>query len=219
MTADVTSMRRGELIRATGISRGWLLALGILMTALGILGVGMAYWLTAVAVFWCGALAIVGGVAQVIDAFHHKGWKGIAWHVIIGLIYIAAGLAMIAMPVSAAFWLTLFLAISLIVVGCLRIITAFQIRAHGPVWLAVLLSGVISVALGVLIYGTVVPPGAEALATPEGQLAWLRSWGWVIGLFVAIELIMEGAALIGLAVAAGAPRSGDTTTAAPAPSS
>src|SRR5262245_18272838 len=127
MTTHVTSTRRCELIRATGISRGWLLALGIVMTALGILSVVIAYLLTAVAVFWCGALAIVGGVAQVIDAFHHKGWKGIAWHIIIGLIYIAAGLAMIAMPVSAAFWLTLFLAISLIVVGCLRIVTAFQI--------------------------------------------------------------------------------------------
>lgn len=218
MTMHATSMARGEFLRTSGISWGWLLALGILMTALGILGVGMSYWLTAVAVFWCGILAIIGGVAQVFDAFHHKGWKGIVWHVIIGLIYIIAGLVMISMPVSAAFWLTVFLAISLIVAGVMRIITAFQLRGHGSVWLALLLSGIISVALGVLIYGTVTPPGPETLATPAGQLAWIRSWGWVIGLYVAIELLMEGIALIALAFAARAARAGDAPTPAPAPS-
>lgn len=218
MIVRATSMGRGELLRASGISWGWLLALGILMTALGILGVGMSYWLTAVTVFWFGVIAIVGGIAEVFDAFHHKSWKGIVWHVIIGLIYIVAGVAMISMPLSAAFWLTVFLAISLIIAGVLRIITAFQLRGHGSVWLVLLLSGVISVALGVLIYGTVTPPGAEALATPAGQLAWVRSWGWVIGLYVAIGLIMEGTALIALAFAARGAQSGDSSTAVSTPS-
>jgi uncharacterized membrane protein HdeD (DUF308 family) len=192
----------GRLLSQSGISWGWLLALGILMALLGLIGLGMTYWLTIVAVFWFGVLAIVGGVAQILDAFHHKGWKGIVWHVVMGLIYIIAGLAMIAMPISSAFWLTLFLAASLIVVGIIRVIIAFQMRDHGPVWIAVLLSGLISVALGVMVYGMVSPPGAEALATPAGQQAWIRSWGWVIGLFVAIEFITEGVALISLALAA-----------------
>lgn len=202
MTASGPSTAPGSLLGQSGISWGWLLALGVLVTLLGVLGLGMTYWLTVAAVFWFGVLAIVGGIAQLLDAFHHKGWKGIVWHVIIGLIYIIAGLAMITMPVSSAFWLTVLLAISLVVAGILRIVMAFQIRAQGSVWIAVLLSGAISVALGVMVYGTITPPGAEALATPEGQLAWVRSWGWVIGLFVAVELIMEGVALISLAFAA-----------------
>jgi uncharacterized membrane protein HdeD (DUF308 family) len=186
----------------SGISWGWLLALGVLMTLLGLVGLGMTYSLTVVAVFWCGVLAIVGGIAQILDAFHHMSWKGIVWHVIIGLIYVVAGLAMVTMPVASAFWLTLFLAVSLVVVGFVRIVMAFQIRGQGPVWIAVLLSGAISVALGAMVYGTVAPPGADALATAEGQLAWVRSWGWIIGLFVAVELIVEGVALISLAFAA-----------------
>ena len=202
MIASGSSAAPSSILGESGISWGWLLALGILMTLLGLLGLGMTYMLTVVAVFWCGVLAIVGGIAQILDAFHHKSWKGIVWHVIIGLIYIAAGLLMVTTPVASAFWLTLFLAISLIVVGVVRILMAFQIRGHGLVWVVVLLSGIISVALGVMIYGTVTPPGAEALATPAGQLAWVRSWGWVIGLFVAIELITEGIALISLAFAA-----------------
>ncbi len=214
MIASEPSIGPSSMVGASGISWGWLLALGILMTLLGFVGLGMTYWLTVVAVFWCGVLAIVGGIAQILDALHHKGWKGIVWHVIIGLIYIVAGLAMITMPVASAFWLTLFLALSLVVVGTVRIVMAFQIRGQGPVWVAVLLSGLISVALGVMVYGTVTPPGAEAVATPAGQLAWIRSWGWVIGLFVAIELITEGVALISLAFAAKSarPASGPVAT-------
>jgi uncharacterized membrane protein HdeD (DUF308 family) len=52
------------------------------MTVLGVIGLGMTYWLTVVAVFWFGILAVVGGIAQILDAFHQKGWKSIAWHVI-----------------------------------------------------------------------------------------------------------------------------------------
>src|SRR5262245_43327106 len=102
---------RSRALRESGISWGWLLALGILVTLLGLFGLGMTYWLTIVAVFWFGVLAVVGGIAQLLDAFHHKGWKGIVWHAVIGLIYILAGLVMIVMPISSAFWLTLFLAL------------------------------------------------------------------------------------------------------------
>src|SRR5262245_16516116 len=105
--ANVSAMSPSRMLGLLGISWGWLLALGVLMTRLGVIGLGMAYSLTVAAVFWFGILAIVGGIAQLLDAFHHKGWKGIVWHVIIGLIYIVAGVVMITMPVASAFWLTL----------------------------------------------------------------------------------------------------------------
>ncbi|MGB3271588.1 MAG: DUF308 domain-containing protein [Xanthobacteraceae bacterium] len=221
---NLSTMTSGTGPGGAGISWGWLLALGILMAVLGVVGLGMTYWLTIVAMFWFGALAIVGGIAQLFDAFHHKGWKGITWHVVIGLIYIVAGVVLIAMPVSSALWLTLFLAASLVVIGVFRIVLAFQMRGPRGFWFWVLLSGLISIVLGVMIYGTVVPPDAQALATAEGQLAWVKSWGWVIGLFVALELIMEGAALIAIAMTAKAlqqqvappDRSHGVTPAAPA---
>lgn len=219
--ANLDTTPVSKALGASGISWGWLLAIGILLAGLGIVGLGMTYWLTVAAVFWFGILAIIGGVGQLLDAFHHKDWGGLLWHVLIGIIYIAAGILLVAMPVASAFWLTLFLAIMLIVVGVSRIIMSFKLRHFGAVWVGVLLSGIISIILGLLIYGTVTPPTAEALATPEGQLEWLRSWGWVIGLFVALELIMEGATLIVLAFAAkalgdnagGTPRGGTAATA------
>ena len=61
MTTDVSTTRPGRILGRLGISWGWLLALGILMTVLGVIGLGMTYWLTIVAVFWFGILAVVGG--------------------------------------------------------------------------------------------------------------------------------------------------------------
>src|SRR5687768_12833416 len=143
MTTDTTAP--DDSVR--GIRWGWLLALGLLFLVLGVIGLGMTYQLTAVAVFWFGVLAIIGGIAQLIDAFHHKGWKGIVWHVIIGLVYIVAGIVLITSPLSSAFWLTLFLAITLLVTGVSRIFLAFKVRGQGPGWLWVLLSGLISIVL------------------------------------------------------------------------
>jgi uncharacterized membrane protein HdeD (DUF308 family) len=198
---EVSGSAAGRALASANISWGWLLALGILMLALGVIGLGMSYWLTIVAVYWVGILAIIGGVGQLFDAFHHKGWNGVVWHVIIGVVYIVAGILMIAMPIAAAFWLTIFIAVALVVSGVLRIIMAFNVREHGPVWWWVIFTGIVSIVLGIMVYGTITPPDAGALATAEGQAAWMSSWGWVIGLFVAVELIVEGAALVAVAFA------------------
>lgn len=198
---DTSATAAGQGLAGANISWGWLLALGVLMLALGVIGLGMSYWLTIVAIYWFGILAIIGGGVQLFDAFHHKGWKGIVWHVIIGVVYVVAGILMIAMPIAAAFWLTIFIAAALVVSGIMRIFMAFQVRDQGPVWWWVLFTGIISIVLGVLVYGTITLPDAETLATAEGQAAWISSWGWVIGLFVAVELMVEGAALIAVAFA------------------
>lgn len=198
---EVSGSAAGRALASANISWGWLLALGILMLALGVIGLGMSYWLTIVAIYWFGILAVIGGGIQLFDAFHHKGWKGVVWHVIIGVVYIIAGIIMIAMPIAAAFWLTIFIAVALVVSGVMRIFMAFHVRDQGSVWLWVLFTGVISIVLGILVYGTITPPGADQLATAEGQVEWMRSWGWVIGLFVAVELLVEGMALIAVAFA------------------
>lgn len=185
-----------------GVNRGWLLALGIFMIALGVIGLGMTYSLTGIVLFWIGILAIAAGLGQLLDAFHHKKWSGLIWHLIVGLVYIAFGFVLAFMPTFSAFWLTLMIAFSLIITGFVRVLSVFRLRGHRGLQLLVLLTGVVSIGLGVYIYGLVTPPSPEVLATPEGQLAWARSWQWVIGLFVAIELIMEGMALLSIALSA-----------------
>ncbi|GHE71087.1 hypothetical protein GCM10019059_33560 [Camelimonas fluminis] len=163
---------------------GWLLALGLLMSALGVIGFVMLPWLTLVTVWWIGALLLVGGGAQVVDAFSEKNWGPFALHLLIAVLYMVAGAIVIWNPVLGALTLTLMVAVALMVIGVLRCIMAFQVRPAGNWWL-LLLSGLLSIVLGVMIYGQ-----------------WPASGIWVLGLFFAIELLSEGIAFIALALAA-----------------
>jgi uncharacterized membrane protein HdeD (DUF308 family) len=163
---------------------GWLLALGIVSVILGTIGLGMAFTLTLAGVLLFGVLLAVTGLFQLIDAFKCTGWKGTALHVLIGLLYLGAGAVAIIDPVNAAIALTLVLGITFIAVGILRLIMAFQHRgSRGWVW--ALLGGIVSLVLGAIII-----------------LGWPVSGLWIIGLFIAIELIVNGWTYIFIAVAA-----------------
>ncbi|WP_162806245.1 HdeD family acid-resistance protein [Sphingosinicella terrae] len=195
-----SSFAPGLSTAVAGVNRGWLLLVGALMIVLGVIGLGMTYALTNIILFWIGILAAVAGLGQLLDAFHHKKWSGLIWHVIVGLVYIAFGAMLAFMPAFSAFWLTLVIAVSLMVTGLVRVVSAFRLRGHRGLQIVILATGLVSIGLGFYIYQLVLPPSPEVLASPEAQIAWRRSWQWVIGLFVAIELIMEGVALVSIAL-------------------
>lgn len=202
MTFEPKAALRDPVFGDLGLNWKWMLTLGILIGLLGIVGLGMTYWLTVFSVLWLGVLTIVGGVAQVVQAFKSTGWRSVLAHVLVGLLYIGVGVVLVALPVQSAWWLTLFIGAMFVVVGLLRLVMAFQARGNGSaaIWLA--LSGVISLALGVLIYSIVSLPTADQLATAGAAQGWFTEWGWVIGLFVAVEFIAHGASLIALALTA-----------------
>jgi uncharacterized membrane protein HdeD (DUF308 family) len=163
---------------------GWILALGILFVVLGTIGLGMSVFLTIVSVMFFGILILVGGIFQVIDAFKCKGWKGTVWHVLIGLLYVAVGIMLLTRPLAGSLVLTVMLGGSIIAVGILRIIMGFQLRGATGTWGWVVFSGVVTLVLGFMILSK-----------------WPGSGLWVIGLFVAIEMIMHGWSYIMVALA------------------
>ncbi len=163
---------------------GWLLLFGIASIVLGTLGLGMTFLLTEISVVFFGVLLVVGGVFQLLDAIKCRGWKSIAWHVLIALLYVGTGLLMVLHTELAALSLTLIIAYALIAIGILRAIMAFQMRPASGWWWP-LVAGVVSVVLGVLIL-----------------LQWPASGFFFIGLFIAIELIFHGWAYLFVALAA-----------------
>ena len=163
---------------------GWLLALGISLIVLGTLGLWMSFAMTLATVILFGALLAVGGVFQLLNAFQLRGWKSVLWHVLIALLYIAAGIVIFIDPVFASLGLTMALAWILIAVGLLRILMAIQLRPAGG-WFWPLVSGLISILLGAMIL-----------------TQWPASGFWVIGLFVAIEMIFGGWSSVFVALAA-----------------
>jgi uncharacterized membrane protein HdeD (DUF308 family) len=178
LTADEAML--GEVRRHWG----WLLALGIFFVILGTVGLGMSVALTVVSVIFFGVLLVIGGAAQFFEAFRHTGWKGTLWHILIALVYLAAGAVAIRNPFGASIALTLLLAVALVAAGVFRIFIAFQLKPATGWWLP-LLAGIASLVLGAMIY-------AE----------WPVSGVWVIGLLVAIEMIMHGWSCIVIAMAA-----------------
>ncbi len=62
----------------------------------------MSFAMTLATVMLFGALLMVGGVFQLLNAFQLKGWKSVLWHVLIALLYIAAGLVIFTDPVFAS---------------------------------------------------------------------------------------------------------------------
>ena len=163
---------------------GWLLALGIVSIILGTIGLGMTFGLTLASVLFFGILLLVGGIVQLVDAFKCQGWKSVLWHVLIALLYVGGGIVIIIDPMLASSVFTLILAGILIAVGVFRIIMAFQLRPVAE-WFWPLLSGIVSILLGVMIIAQ-----------------WPVSGLWVIGLFVAIELIFNGWGYVFIALAA-----------------
>jgi uncharacterized membrane protein HdeD (DUF308 family) len=163
---------------------GWLLAFGILSLVLGTLGLGMTFGLTLASVLFFGILLLVGGLVQLVDAFKCQGWKSVLWHILIALLYVWGGIVMIIDPVLASSVLTLMLAWILIAVGVFRLIMAVQLRSADG-WFWVLLAGIVSILLGAMIIAQ-----------------WPVSGLWVIGLFVAIELIFNGWGYVFIALAA-----------------
>jgi uncharacterized membrane protein HdeD (DUF308 family) len=163
---------------------GWLMAFGIASIILGSIGLGMSFALTLASMVLFGALLVAGGLFQILDAFKCRGWKGSAWHILIGLLYVVGGVIVMIDPVLASETFTLVLAAVLIAVGLLRLIIAFQLRPSKG-WYWPLISGLVSLALGGVILAQ-----------------WPASGLFVIGLIIAIELIFNGWAYLFVALAA-----------------
>jgi uncharacterized membrane protein HdeD (DUF308 family) len=157
---------------------GWFVALGIVQIV-----VGMLCWVDVTAasfagVFIIGALLVAGGIFQMVHAFAVRGWSGFLLYLILGALYIIGGFVLMAEPLRGSLIITLVIAVLLVVSGVTRLIVAATHRHMKGLWL-VILSGVVSIVVGIVLY--------ESL--PWSSL-------WVLGTLIAIELIFFGIAWI-----------------------
>ena len=160
-----------------------LLAGGIAMTVIGLIAISSGtatFFLSVITVVTFGFLLMFGGAAQVVSAFWVGKWRGLLIHLLIGVFYFVVGYMIVDSPPDSLAAITLLLAAFLVVAGIFRVVIALWERFDGWGW--VLLNGIISALLGVMIH--------------EG---WPQSSLFVIGLFVGIELILNGISWIVLA--------------------
>ena len=180
MTSSPRSLDDAAGLEPLRAKSGWIIALGAVYIVAGIIALGSVVLATVATVFVVGIMMVIAGVAEVINAFQIKTWGRFLLWLLLGALYIVAGLITFENPLLAAAILTLFLGIALIASGIMRIVLAFSMQAVMP-WIWVLLSGVITLLLGLVIVAH-----------------WPVSSLYILGLFLGIDLVLAGASWIGI---------------------
>jgi uncharacterized membrane protein HdeD (DUF308 family) len=173
----------GEGIRALRAKWGWIVAFGVLSVIAGVIAFAADMLATVWAVYIIGFMMLFSGVAEIVAAFQAKDWSHRILWLLLGALYVFAGIICIQNPFAAATILTLLLGISLIVGGLMRMFLATRLRQGTP-WGWVVFSGLISVLLGVIIIAH-----------------WPVSSFFVLGIFLAVDLIFNGSGWIAMGLA------------------
>jgi len=153
---------------------GWFVALGVVLLLLGVLALGDVAAVTLISTMFIGAMLLVGGVFQALHAFMVKTWSGFLMNILGGIAYAVGGLLIMDEPVQGAVAITLFLIAALLIGGVLRIVVAVRHREMDG-WRLMVLSGLISIVIGVLLYAS---------------MPW--SGLWVLGTLIGVELVVQG---------------------------
>jgi uncharacterized membrane protein HdeD (DUF308 family) len=161
---------------------GWFLALGILLIGLGILCIGKAETATRFSILALGWVLAISAVIWLLSAFQARAWGGFFLYLLNALIRGVTGYLLIRHPDAGAAGVTMVLALLFIVGGVYRAAAASAIQF--PRWGWTVFSGLVSVFLGVFLLST-----------------WPTATTFFIGLAIGIDLVLDGASLIGFAAA------------------
>jgi len=173
----------GTAIHAISGKWGWFVALGIGELILG--GVAsinlMAATLASVLVI--GAAVFVAGIFQIIHAFSARGFSGVLFWLLAGLVYAAAGAIILYDPVFASFTLSLAAGVFLLAAGIMRILAGFHARPMAG-WGWVVAAGILTLCVGVIVVA-----------------AWPAIGLWFLGAMLVVDLIFQGWGFIAFGVA------------------
>ena len=162
----------------------WLIVLAIVLIAGGTLAILAPFVTGLVVTTWVGIAFLASGVVQVIQCLQAKGWKGMAMHVLSGLLYIGGGVVLLFDPLAGLIALSLIVVVTLIASGLLRAYAAWQIRPDDG-WGWIMASGILAVVAGIMIWASF--PGSAL---------------WLLGLIAGISFIGEGWTLLFIGLAA-----------------
>jgi uncharacterized membrane protein HdeD (DUF308 family) len=162
-----------EILAARQASKNSV-AIGLLLTVLGIFAI-MSPVFTGVAVtVMVGMLLVSAGIVEIIFAFQSDSFGEGALKFIFGGLSIVAGIIIITAPVESMAFLTIVLIVYLMASGLLSIILAFkQQPEEGKVWM--FLNGALSILFGILVIAN-----------------WPVSGIWLIGFYIGLRILMQG---------------------------
>jgi uncharacterized membrane protein HdeD (DUF308 family) len=179
MATRIESMRDTAVDTAMLSRNWWAMAIrGVAAIIFGVLTLVLPGITLAAMVLLFGAYALVDGIFAIIAAARGRRETQPWWALVIeGVLSIAAGIVTFMWPGLTTLVLFYVIASWAIITGVLEIIAAIRLRKEirGEFWLA--LSGVLSIAFGVLVY---LFPVAGALAL----VLWTGAYAIVFGAFL-----------------------------------
>ena len=146
----------------------------------GVIALGSVVIATAASVFFVGIMMVIAGAIEVINAFQIKTWGRFLLWLSLGALYVIAGVLTFENPLLAASLLTLMLGFALLISGVMRMVLAFSMK-EGGLWIWVLISGLVTLLLGLVIL-----------------LHWPVSSLYVLGIFLGIDLVVAGASWVAI---------------------
>jgi uncharacterized membrane protein HdeD (DUF308 family) len=184
-TPDIQNIQRAV---ADALHRHWKLYLaeGILLLVLGFIAIVIPPLATLAVTILLGWLFLVSGVMGLFTTYMLRHAPGFWWSLLSAALGVLVGASLLAMPLSGALSLTVVLVAFFMIEGVVTIMFALDHKRElTGRWGWMLTSGVVDLALGVMI------------------LAGLPSTAaWAIGLLVGINMMFGGSALIGMALQA-----------------
>ncbi len=165
------------------MNTGLLIFLSILTIILGTVAVIIPQVATIAVEQLIGWIFVFYGGFRLVRSFRDRG-KVFLLSLVVGLLFLGAGVILLAYPLAGAMSLTLFLALLIMAEGIVEIILSFNPKPASN-WGWVLFSGIVSLILSYMIW-----------------ISWPSSALWAIGLLVGINLIFSGWATLIFALAA-----------------
>jgi uncharacterized membrane protein HdeD (DUF308 family) len=199
MSIDSGEANQLQRALAQSIREHWTLFLieGIVLVVLGLLAIIIPPIATIAVTIFLGWLFLISGVVGLVTTFWARHAPGFWWSLLSAVLAIAAGIVLLAWPISGAVSLTLLLIVFFTIEGVLSIMYALEHKKElSGRWGWMLTSGIIDLVLAAIILAGL--PGTAA---------------WALGLLVGINMLFGGTAMIAMAMHA---RSTDVST-PPAP--
>lgn len=182
LTPDISGVLK-ERVGELRAKWGWFVGLGILMLIVSVIALYNLLVATIASVYLVGIMMLFAGGFEIAHAFGVKSWGGFFLWLLGGLLYAIAGIVAFTNPLLASAVLTLLLAASLVASGVVRAWIGFKHWSHnGSGW--IIAAAIITALCGLVI----------AIGWPVNSL-------WVLGMFLAIDMMFQGWTAIALGLA------------------
>lgn len=160
----------------------WMGALALISLVGGVLALLNPFAATLAATLMAGWVFAILGALQIVQAFQVQGWGGFIWALLFGILTLVVGGSLIFNPLAGMISLTLLVAVLFLATGVVKMMYSFSLK---PVtgWGWVLVSGIVSAALGIMILADF-PMSAAS----------------ILGILLGVELISNGVLFLFIAL-------------------